>query len=478
MRGSALKSTGSLTSFMSKNPSKGRTASRNKKRFFKRVPSASVHPVGRLPVGQPYLFEGMGYHPSIIPRPEHCISRKDIDKEALKVLYGLKNNGYIAYLVGGSVRDLLLGKRPKDFDVGTNAKPEELRKIFRRSRIIGRRFKLVHVYFRGGKIIEVSTFRHLGEHNGPEADNEGAGDNQIFGSPQEDAFRRDITINGLFYNIADFSIIDYIGGMADLKQGVVRAIGDDPERKCMRDPVRMMRAVRHAARTGFGIEADTWEAILIHSDKIRLCSVPRVRDEWVKDLRSAHSRPWAELMLESGLFASVFSGYVPALECRQGDFVKNLLLGLLEHLDRVVSNGAGVSESFMLAVLVYPRLHVTPEWQELRNERIRWPTCEVRSLVEEILSPYDLRRSVRDITVKILASQWSIPVCLSKGNWPKRVWSKPTFNESVMLYDFVQEALGLPVIGPDPHLAQTPKPLSKPRSKKRRRSKTGGSAVT
>jgi poly(A) polymerase len=452
---------------MSKPSSKANKFSR-RKGFHKKKLTLSVQPVQRLPAEQSDLFKDLEHHPRIIPRPEHCVSRKDIDREALKVLYCLKDNGYIAYLVGGSVRDLLLGKRPKDFDIGTNARPEELKKLFRHSRIIGRRFRLVHMYFRGGKIIEVSTFRCRSEHDDREAASEWIEDANIFGSPKEDAFRRDLTINGLFYNIADFSIIDYVGGMADLKQGIIRLIGDDPEHRCLKDPVRMMRAVRHAARTGFTIENNTWESLLRHSDKIRLCAISRVRDEWLKDLCSGYSRPWAELMIKSGLFASVFSGYVSALEGKDKGLVRKLLFGLLGHLDRMVNDGVEVSEALMLTFFVYPGLCATPEWQALKVERLKWPTYEVRSLLSKVLSPYDFRRSVRDITVQILSSQWNISVCLSKGKWPKRVWKKATFRESVMLYDLVQEILGQPVIGPDPHLRSGPKPLKKSRRRKQR----------
>jgi poly(A) polymerase len=452
---------------MSKPSSKANIFSR-RKRFHKKRPTLSEHPAQRFPAEQPDLFGVSGHHPRIILRLEHCISRKDIDREALKVLYCLKDNGYIAYLVGGSVRDLLLGRRPKDFDIGTNARPEELRKLFRHSRIIGRRFKLVHVYFRGGKIIEVSTFRCRSEHDDREASSEGIEYANIFGSPREDAFRRDLTINGLFYNIADFSIIDYVGGMADLKQGVIRVIGDDPEHRCLKDPVRMMRVVRHAARTGFTIETNTWESLLRHSDKIRLCAISRVRDEWLKDLRSGYSRPWAELMLKSGLFASVFSGYVSALESEDKGLARKLLFGLLGHLDRMVNGGIEVSEALMLALFAYPRLCVTPEWKALKVDRLKWPTHEVRSMLCEVLSPYDFRRSVRDMAAQILASQWNIPTCLSRGKWPKRVWNKATFRESIMFYDLVQEVLEQPVIGPDPHLRPGPKPLKKSRRRRRR----------
>ncbi len=417
---------------------------------------------------QPYLFEELSPEPVIIPRPQHCVSRKDMDREALKVLYRLKDHGYIAYLVGGSVRDLLLGRKPKDFDIGTNARPEEVRKLFRYSRIIGKRFRLVHVYFRGGKVIEVSTFRRQTNCDDREAEREGLAEEEIFGSPQEDAFRRDLTINGLFYNIADFSVIDYVGGMADLRAGIIRAIGD-PEHRFLRDPVRMMRAIRHAARTGFAIEPATWEAIVKHREKIRLCAVPRVRDEWLKDMRSGASRRWAELMMYSGMFAEVFPGYAALVGTPEWPEVKRLLLGLLERLDALVKKGEEVEEPLLLSILAYPWLHSSPEWLALRTEKVRWPTFEVRLLIRDLFEPYDFRRAVRDVTAQILASQWPIRVCVAKKSWPKRVWSKVTFKGSVMLYNMIQETLGKGTIGLEPHLSPRPKGRKRRPRKRRRR---------
>jgi len=302
---------------------------------------------------QPLLFQDYQNHPLIIHRSEHCVSRKDIDREALKVMYRLRDHGFLAYLVGGGVRDLLLGKRPKDFDIGTDARPEEIQRIFHHSRIIGKRFKLTHVYFKGGKVIEVSTFRkrsvpdeeHDDQQCASQEDRHGlrschdktVSEDSIYGTPQEDAFRRDITINGLFYNIADFSIIDYVGGMEDLKNGIIRAIGD-PETKMLRDPVRMMRVIRHAARTGFIIEQRTWAAIQKFRDHIRLCSAPRVRDEWLKDLKTGVAHKWALLMMESGLFKTLFPNYAARLS-EHMDVVPNLMEQLLSALGRHVAMG-------------------------------------------------------------------------------------------------------------------------------------------
>src|SRR6266480_5089796 len=217
--------------------------------------------------------------PRVVPRPEHLLSRRDVDPDALKVLYRLRQANHVAYLVGGSVRDLILGRRPKDFDIGTSAHPSQVKKLFRNCWIIGRRFRLAHVKF-GNKVIEVATFRRQVE-PGEEIVAEGVpapdpttpeGEHLIhhdntFGTPEEDAFRRDFTINALFYDIATFSIIDYVGGLEDLRAGVVRSIGDPAVRIC-EDPVRMIRAIALAARLGFTIEPGLLAAIRTHRREI------------------------------------------------------------------------------------------------------------------------------------------------------------------------------------------------------------------
>ncbi len=388
------------------------------------------------------LFRGFEPIPLIIPRPNHKISRKNIDKEALKVLYRLKDHGYLAYLVGGSVRDLLLNRKPKDFDIGTNARPEELRKIFRHSRIIGRRFRLVHVYFKGGKIIEVSTFRQTpGCNDDFDSDTY---DENIYGTPEQDAFRRDLTINGLFYNIADFSIIDYVGGMEDLKNCIIRVIGDS-ECRFLRDPVRMLRAIRHAARTGFKIEPNTWNAIKTHADKIRLCSVARVRDEFLKDLHSGAAHPWTSLMLESGLLPYVFPGYATALSRENRPTTTKLLLKLSYEIDKIINNSRSpIDEAFLMAVFLYPAIHCDERFQSLYSTRLRWPIYETRSVVEDVLSPYDFRRDIRDHIAKILAGYWTIDFCVRENTWPRKVQRRDTFEASLYLYNKVQTIFGHP----------------------------------
>lgn len=236
--------------------------------------------------------------PHILSRPEHVISRKNVDPDALKVLYRLKNNGFVAYLVGGGVRDLLLQRQPKDFDIGTSAHPQQVRKLFRNCFIVGRRFRLAHVRF-GRKAIEVSTFRKASV---PEQGDTLIRRDNTFGTPEEDAFRRDFTVNALFYDIATFSVIDWIGGLPDLEARVIRTIGD-PGVRLREDPVRMLRAVALAARLDFTIDSDTLEAIRFLRGEIVRSSPARILEEFYKILRQGRSRRTFEMLHEHGLLA-------------------------------------------------------------------------------------------------------------------------------------------------------------------------------
>jgi poly(A) polymerase len=250
--------------------------------------------------------------PTIRPRETHCISRANIDPDALKVLYRLANAGYTAYLVGGSVRDLLLGRSPKDFDIGTDARPNDIRRIFRNCFLIGRRFRLAHIVF-GRKVIETSTFRRQPDESEAENGMYQTDDN-TFGSPEEDAKRRDFTVNGLFYDIKTFSVIDYVGGLKDLEKRVLRCIGD-PNIRFREDPVRMMRAVKFAARLGFTIDRASRKAILKHHADVLNASVPRVCEEVYRLFTYASSCPAFKLLWEFRLLEDLLpdvDGFVRA----------------------------------------------------------------------------------------------------------------------------------------------------------------------
>lgn len=228
-----------------------------------------------------------------------------IDPDANKVVRRLTRHGYIAYLVGGCVRDLLLGRSPKDFDVSTDATPTEIRKLFRNSRIIGRRFRLAHIFF-GRHIIETATFRAEPEPpSGEESEDLLIWRDNAFGTAEEDARRRDFTINGLFYDIRQEQVIDWVGGLEDLRAGLVRTIGD-PEIRFQEDPVRMLRAIKFAARLDMQIEEQTYAALIKHRGLVARCSVARVLEEIYRLLGGGHARASFALLQQTGMLPVLF----------------------------------------------------------------------------------------------------------------------------------------------------------------------------
>jgi poly(A) polymerase len=299
--------------------------------------------------------------PRIVPRAEHPISRRDIDPDALKVLYRLRQFDHIAYLVGGGVRDLLLGRRPKDFDIGTSAHPYQVKKLFRNCWIIGRRFRLAHVKF-GTKVIEVATFRRQvapGEEvvqdgvpapdaRTPEGEHLIHHDN-TFGTPEEDAFRRDFTINALVYDIATFSIVDYVGGLEDLRAGVVRSIGD-PEVRLREDPVRMLRAVALASRLGFTIDPPVLDAIRAHRREIAQSSAPRLLEEYYKILRAGSAEKTFRMLASLGLLEPVSA----ELQRGASDPLWKSLAALDAYRGRFESTPETLTNPMLLGTLLVP----------------------------------------------------------------------------------------------------------------------------
>ena len=219
----------------------------------------------------------------VLSRSEHKVSRRRIDENTLKVLYRLHRHGYKAYLVGGSVRDLLLDRTPKDFDIGTDATPQQVKQLFRNCFLVGRRFRLAHIRFGRDQVIEVATFRrHPRPEEFPEdPDEHGFFMQNQFGTPREDAFRRDFTINALFYNIADFSIIDHVGGLDDLERRRLRVIGD-PKTRFAEDPVRMLRALEFSARLDFSLDDSTLATITGQAPLIAEAATARIREEMLE----------------------------------------------------------------------------------------------------------------------------------------------------------------------------------------------------
>ncbi|MBX7187424.1 MAG: polynucleotide adenylyltransferase PcnB [Vicinamibacteria bacterium] len=285
--------------------------------------------------------------PRILARSQHTLSRKQIDPDPLRVLYRLRSSGFKAFLVGGGVRDLLLGRRPKDFDIGTDASPQQVKKLFRNCFIIGRRFRLCHVRF-GNKVVEVATFRRKAE---PEEGDTIVKRDNTFGTPEEDAFRRDFTINALFYDIADFSIIDYTGGIADLEAKRVRVIGD-PDERFREDPVRMMRAVAIACRLGFRIDREAQEAIRARRGEIVKSSHVRILDEIYKILRQGSARSTFEQLYATGLLAYIFPEAHKALSRGETGLLDTL--GTLDDYRKRVGSDAALSNAILIAHLLPP----------------------------------------------------------------------------------------------------------------------------
>lgn len=295
--------------------------------------------------------------PTIIPRPEHAVSRDNIDDYALKVLYRLHKAGYRAMLVGGGVRDLLLGHAPKDFDVATDAHPEEVKKLFSNSRLIGRRFRLAHVFF-GREIIEVATFRasqdEIDDIDEPDREHNDSGrilrDN-VYGQIEDDVWRRDFTVNALYYDIADFSIIDYTSGMEDVKNRVLRLIGD-PETRYREDPVRMLRAIRFAAKLGFSIHPDTEKPIYQLGHLLGDIPPARLFDEVLKLFHSGKANESLRLLRHYDLLQYLFKQTDQQL--KQGDegFARFIEL-CLHSTDERINQDKPVTPAFLFAAMLW-----------------------------------------------------------------------------------------------------------------------------
>lgn len=296
--------------------------------------------------------------PRIIARPEHNISRINISESALKVLYRLKSSDFEAYLVGGGVRDLLLGREPHDFDIATNAHPEQVASLFRNSRLIGRRFKLVHVRF-GREVIEVATFRT--GHEAEAIDKTHAEDGMIirdnvYGNLEQDAWRRDFTINSLYYGVKDFSVVDYTSGMEDLKAGLLRVIGN-AEQRYIEDPVRMLRAIRFAAKLGFRIHADSEKPIFELSERLESVPPARLFDEILKLFLSGYAVATYELLRHYDVFRHLFPMTDACLAEEENHFPHTMILRGLENTDARIAEGKPVTPAFLFAVLLWEPVH-------------------------------------------------------------------------------------------------------------------------
>ena len=308
--------------------------------------------------------------PLVIPRPEHNISRANISPNAVKVLYRLREAGFRACLVGGGVRDLLLGREPKDFDIATDARPEQVYKLFRNCRLIGRRFRLAHVQF-GPEIIEVATFRAHGDDSedgdGPSVERAADGrilSDNVYGSIEEDAWRRDFTVNALYYDIDNFAVLDYTGGIADLEAGLIRLIGD-PVQRYQEDPVRMLRAVRFAAKLGFRLDPAAEAPLHRLGHLLEKIPAARLFDEILKLFLGGSAIQTFELLRHYRLFGRLFPATERCLNHQQQHYPKILLVRALANTDSRLAEDKPVNPAFLFAALL---------WEPLREQTQQFQT--------------------------------------------------------------------------------------------------------
>jgi poly(A) polymerase len=349
--------------------------------------------------------------PRIIPRAEHPISRGYIDPDALRVLYRLHRAGFKAYLVGGSVRDLMTGRTPKDFDIGTDARPQEVRRLFRNSRVIGRRFRLAHILFDAGKIVEVSTFRKrpepLDSEQAGTSNDRGAADEDLlirsdntFGSPEEDALRRDFTINGLFYDIATYDVIDYVGGVEDLEKRLVRTIGE-PAIRFREDPVRMMRACEFAGRLDFEMTDDLLLAIGETRTELRKSAASRVTEELLDPLR----RGWGTATYRLWSRTGILDVLIPELDRHVAEHgesspYRHLFWKMVADADERRTRGEFLPEAALLGILFLPLVFAAVRGRAGAERKI--DPSRILLVLEDVINPPAMRLSLPNLTVHLL----------------------------------------------------------------------------
>jgi poly(A) polymerase len=314
----------------------------------------------------------------VLSRDAHTVSRNKISKNALKVLYRLNEAGYQAYLVGGGVRDILLGLQPKDFDVATDATPEQIQAVFRNCRLIGRRFRLAHILF-GREVIEVATFRAgHSDSNPPSKQNKKKNErsrtsdhgmlmrDNVYGSIIEDAFRRDFTVNALYYTVKDFSVLDYTGGLDDLAERKIKLIGD-PEERYREDPVRILRAIRLACKLNLSIAESTQKPIKPLSQLLTHVSSARLWDECNKMLLAGHAETTWNALLDQGVSQFLFPQTADALKGQDASAQAFALFiqSALRNTDKRISNQQPVTPAFLFAVFLWKPV------QELTDKLIK-----------------------------------------------------------------------------------------------------------
>lgn len=370
----------------------------------------------------------------IYSRSEHNVSRSQMSKNAVKVLYRLNKSGYEAYLVGGCVRDLLLGREPKDFDVATDASPEQVKSVFRNCRLIGRRFRLAHVHF-GREIIEVATFRSSNADNNEEQrvheDGRLLRDN-VFGSIEDDVWRRDFTVNALYYNIRDFSIIDYVGGMEDHSTASLKLIGD-PATRYREDPVRMLRAVRFAVKLGFKLDDETESPIFEFAPLLKGIPAARLYDESLKLFLSGKGVETFELLRHYGLFETLFPQTEHCLKTEQNNFPRVFIARALENSDKRIADDKSVTPYFLMAAFLWESVQTLAKEQMCKGDD---ESFAYQNAVSKVLSTQVKSLSIPKRVTQSMREVWLLQLRFEKriGGRPYRLLSHPRFRAA---YDFL-----------------------------------------
>lgn len=368
-------------------------------------------------------------------RSEHNISRSQINENALDVLYKLKKSGYQAYLVGGCVRDLLLGQEPKDFDVVTDARPEQIKKTFRNCRLIGRRFRLAHVYF-GRHIIEVATFRgsnkqaSVDSHN-VHKDGRLLRDN-VFGGIEDDVWRRDFTVNALYYNIHDFSVIDYTNGMEDHKAGVLKLIGD-PVIRYREDPVRMLRAIRFAVKLGFSLDASCEQPLTKLAPLLQSIPAPRLYEEALKLFLSGKSLQTFEMLRYHRLFSALFPQSDHYLDTEKCDSSRLFIAKALENSDSRIAEGKSITPYFLFSAFLWRPM------QSLAQQKIQQGDADsfaYQNAASEVLVKQVKNLSIPKYITRSMREVWLLQLRFDKriGVKPYQLLAHPRFRAA---YDFL-----------------------------------------
>ena len=379
---------------------------------------------------------------NIIPRDQHPVSRKAISPLALKVIHALNLKGFDAFLVGGGVRDILLGKQPKDFDIATSAHPEQVHALFRNSRLIGRRFKLVHILF-GREMIEVATFRgqaealdalspaesplqHQTEHGMLLRDN-------VYGTIEEDAIRRDFTVNALYYSPQDFCVYDYVNGLQDLKARQLRLIGE-PETRFREDPVRMLRAIRFCTKLGFTMAPETAAPISALAPLLKNIAPARLFDEVIKLFMSGHARSTFEELLHHRLFGPLFPAVNAALNnAAKGAFYKAFIIEGLRNTDARISEHKPVTPAFLYATLLWPE--VDRRWHQGKQSGLADFPALQQACHQTLSEQLELVAIPKRFTL-MMKEIWEFQLRLTKiqGKRPQLLAEQPRFRAA---YDFL-----------------------------------------